>query len=359
MAESAAKPPVVHIATSAGGHIELMVALRTAFDGYRRVWIVQPSLRAEVLAREGEAVIELPDYDRHPLRGHYLSNITKALRLVLRDQPRVVVTSGAGATVPFCVLARLFGARVVFVETMARVTGPSSSGKVLSRLASRVLVQWAEVAEFYPRTTVCRPALLRSVGTGERAGGQGVFVGVGTHIQAFDRLLETVDRAAGKGILPRPIVAQGGPSTYQPRHYELRDWLSPEEVSQAIGAAEYVICHAGSGLMSSALQAGRRPLVLPRRATFDEHFDDHQTQIVAKLADVGLVVPIDGQITEADLAAARQPLRQPDMWGLEPNVAEALRSELESALGTPPETPPAASRRTPRLASTATERRIA
>ena len=337
MADSAPKPPVVHIATSAGGHIELMVALRTAFDGYSRVWIVQPSLRAQVLAREGEKVIELPDYDRHPLRGHYLRNILQALGQVLRDRPRVVVTSGAGATVPFCVLARLFGARVVFVETMARVTGPSSSGKVLSRLASRVLVQWAEVARFYPRTTVCRPALLRSVGTGERAGGEGVFVGVGTHIQPFDRLLETVDRAAGRGILPEPIIAQGGPSKYRPNNYELHAWLSPEQVSHAIGAAEYVVCHAGSGLMSSALQAGRRPLVLPRRATFGEHFDDHQTQIVAKLAEVGLLVPIDEEITEADLAAAREPLRAPDLWGLEPNVADALRAELETALGAPPE----------------------
>src|SRR5215207_2372046 len=335
MSASASQPPVVFIATSAGGHIDLMVALRTAFDGYRRVWVVQPSLRAEVLAREGEEVIVLPDYDRHPLRGHYLGNLARAAGIVLRQRPQVVVTSGAGATVPFCLLARIFGARVVFVETMARVTGPSSSGRVLSRLASRVLVQWSEAARFYPRAVVCRPALLQSVGTAERGPGEGVFVGVGTHIQPFDRLLETVDRAAGNGVLPRPIVAQGGPSKYEPRNYELRAWLAPEEVHEAIAGAEYVICHAGSGLMSGALRAGRRPLVLPRLAAHGEHFDDHQTQIVAKLAALGLVVPIGDEITEADLAAARTPVRAPEEWERAPIVADAVRAQLEAALGRP------------------------
>jgi len=357
MRRNASKPPVVYIATSAGGHIELMVALRAAFEGYRRVWVVQPSLRAQVLMREGEEVVVLPEYDRHPLRGHHLVNIARAARIVLRRRPRIVVTSGAGATVPFCMLARLTGARVVFVETTARVAGPSSSGKVLSRLATRVLVQWAEVARFYPRATVCRPALLRSLG--ERRPGKGVFVGVGEHSQPFDRLLELVDRAAGDGLLPAPIVAQGGPSTYRPSNYELRDWLAPDEVARAIAAAEHVICHAGSGLISSALRAGRRPLVLARRAAHGEHYDDHQLQIVEKLAALGLIVPLRDAITAADLEASRAPLRAPASWELEPDVADAVRAELEAVLGPAPDRSEAVAGASQALASNSTSRRIA
>jgi UDP-N-acetylglucosamine--N-acetylmuramyl-(pentapeptide) pyrophosphoryl-undecaprenol N-acetylglucosamine transferase len=346
-------PPVVHIASSAGGHIELAVAVSAAFADYRRVWVLQPSLRARVLRREGEDVVELPPYDRRSGRrrflGHFLQNVCRAAGIALRQRPRVVVTAGSGATVPFCLFARLVGARVVFVETMARVTGPSASGKVLSRLAARVLVQWPEVAASYPRATVCQPALLRAVGGSELPPGVGAFVGVGTHSQPFDRLLEIVDRAVGDGVLPTPVVVQGGPSTYRPRHYELRDWLSPDEVTQAIRRARYVICHAGSGLLSGALRAGRRPLVLARLERHGEHYDDHQLQIAAKLAGLGLAVPLKEELRPCDLAAARAPLPAARAWALEPHVEDALRAELEAAVGPPQHD----------LASMSPERRIA
>jgi len=98
--------------------------------------------------------------------------------------------------------------------------------------------------------------------------------------------------------------------------------------------AEYVVCHAGSGLISAALRAGRRPLVLPRLARHGEHFDDHQTQIVAKLERLGLVVAISDRITAEHLAAARLPLPE-QAEQTEPTVEVALRAELELLLGRP------------------------
>lgn len=325
--------PTVHLVTSSGGHIDLLYAVRRAYRGYRRVWVVQPSLRAEVLAEEGELVHVLPDYDRHPVRGHFLSNIRQAARIVRQDRPSLIVTSGAGITVPFCLFARLTGARIVFVETMARITGPSASGRVLSRLASSVLVQWPEAMSAYPRATLCQPALLSAFG--ERAGspGRGTFVAVGTHSQQFNRLLEMVDRAVEGGLLPSPVVAQGGVSTYKPRNYELRDWLTPDEVSEAAAAAEYVVCHAGSGLISCALRASRRPMVLPRRAAYHEHFNDHQAQIAEKLDGLELAVMLTGEITEESLRAADAPLADSEPDAATPSVEAALRAELVAELG--------------------------
>jgi UDP-N-acetylglucosamine--N-acetylmuramyl-(pentapeptide) pyrophosphoryl-undecaprenol N-acetylglucosamine transferase len=328
--------PVVFLATSSGGHIDLLYAVRRAFAGYRRVWVVQPSQRGELLAADGEVVHTLPKYDRHPIRGHFLGNIIKAARIVLRERPRLVVTSGAGITVPFCLFTRLTGGKVIFVETMARVTGPSVSGKALSRLASRVLVQWPEALGAYRRARLCHPALLEAVTGDAPARGYGTFVAVGTHSQQFDRLLEMVDRAVARGVLPTPVVAQGGVSRYRPRHYELRDWLTPDEVERAVQNAEHVVSHAGSGLVSCALRAGRRPMVLPRLSGCGEHFDDHQTQIVAKLAELDLVVKLEDDIDEESLEAARRPLPVPEENDGTPSVEEALRAELISELGNPP-----------------------
>jgi UDP-N-acetylglucosamine--N-acetylmuramyl-(pentapeptide) pyrophosphoryl-undecaprenol N-acetylglucosamine transferase len=338
----ASETPVVYLATSSGGHIDLLYAVRGAFEGYRRVWVVQPSQRGDLLASDGEQVHTLPKYDRHPIRGHFLGNILQAARLVVRERPRLVVTSGAGITVPFCLLTRLTGGKIIFVETMARVTGPSASGKALSRLASRVLVQWPEALGAYRRAQLCHPALLEAVTTEASPAGSGTFVAVGTHSQQFDRLLEIVDNAVARGILPTPVVAQGGVSRYQPRHYELRKWLTPDEVEQSVQDAEYVVCHAGSGLVSAALRAGRRPMVLPRLASCGEHFDDHQTQIVEKLADLDLVVKLDDGIGRDSIRAAGKPLPQPQENDGRPSVEEALRAELISELGPPSQPVPLA-----------------
>jgi UDP-N-acetylglucosamine--N-acetylmuramyl-(pentapeptide) pyrophosphoryl-undecaprenol N-acetylglucosamine transferase len=331
--------PSVHLVTSSGGHIDLLRAIRKAFDGYSRLWVVQPSLRAEAIKAEGEAVHVLPPYDRHPIRGHFASNIAQAAKIVLRDRPRVVVTSGAGITVPFCVFARLMGAKIIFVETMARVTGPSASGRVLSRLASRSLVQWPEAVAAYPRARLCRAALLESVPPASHSVGSGTFVTVGTHNQQFNRLLAMVDVAVGAGVLPTPVVAQGGSSTYRPRNYELRDWLSPEEVEAVLEDTQYVVSHGGSGLVSAALRTGHRPLVLPRLAVHHEHFDDHQTQIVGKLDELGLVVRLGEAITEANLRAADAPLEERADSDESSSVEAALREELEKLIGPPERTP--------------------
>jgi UDP-N-acetylglucosamine transferase subunit ALG13 len=239
----------------------------------------------------------------------------------------LVVTTGAGITVPFCLFARLFGARVIFLETMARVTGPSASGRVLSRLARRTLVQWPEVVSVYPRSRLCNPALLDVVPADPPNTGQGTFVAVGTHDQPFDRLLRMVDTAASAGLLPQPILVQAGVSEYRSESFARADWLAPEEMEAEIRRAKFVVVHAGSGLVTTALRHGSRPLVLSRQAAFGEHFDDHQNQLTSKLADLGLVVKLGDEITAADLRDAQQPLRAIDSGNV-PTISEALAAEL-------------------------------
>jgi UDP-N-acetylglucosamine--N-acetylmuramyl-(pentapeptide) pyrophosphoryl-undecaprenol N-acetylglucosamine transferase len=303
-------PPTVHLVASGGGHVELLRAVLPALAGYRRVWVVDEA-RVDRLRSEGERVHALPQYDRNPVRGRYLRNAARALAVVLRERPRIVISTGAGGTVPFCLFARLRGARLIFIETMARVTTPSASGKVLSRLASDSLVQWPEELAVYPRARLCRPALLEGVRGGRPPAGRGTFVAVGTHTQPFDRLLRMVEGALERGRLPQPVLAQVGASAYRPRLAETHVRISAHEVERAIQDSQYVVCHAGSGLMSAALRAGRRPLVLPRLAANGEHFDDHQEELAAKLAGLNLAVRLSDEIGPAELARATAPL--PDL----------------------------------------------
>lgn len=77
-------------------------------------------------------------------------NVWLALRVVPRLRPRVVLTTGAGVAVPFAWVARLLGARVVFVESLTRIDRPSLTYRLLRPAVSRTYVQWPELAEALP-----------------------------------------------------------------------------------------------------------------------------------------------------------------------------------------------------------------
>jgi len=154
------------------------------------------------------------------------------------------------------------------------------------------------------------------------------FVSVGTHRHPFDRLLALVDRAVEEAVLPEPVVAQSGTCGYSPRHYRARRMLSQDEVLDAVERAQYVVCHAGSGIISAALRTGHKPLVLARRRPLAEHVDNHQEQIVRKLSELDLIVTLDGRITEAHLAAASEGARRASELSDGLPVSDVLEREL-------------------------------
>ena len=89
--------------------------------------------------------------DPHTSLVGYLCNVIRALYLVLVTRPRVVLSTGSGIAIPYCLLAKLLGAKLVFIETGARVTTPSRTGKFLYKYADVFYVQWPKLLEHYPR----------------------------------------------------------------------------------------------------------------------------------------------------------------------------------------------------------------
>lgn len=316
----------VCLVSSSGGHLELLIAVREVVESRSRTWVTSRSPRALELHQSGETVRLLPGWDLKTLRPR---GALAGVRMAERLRPDVVVTSGAGMVVPFCVTARALGAQVVFAETMARISTPSVSGRVLSKVAARVFVQWPEMRGVYPGAVVCRPALLEGIRPTPVIEGTGTLVVVGTHNKPFDRLLHAVDEAIRGNVLPRPVLVQSGVSDYRPRSFEPHAWLSALEMTRALERHRYVVCHAGAGIVSSTLRAGRRPVVFPRRAVFDEHVDDHQVDLADTMDSLGLAVHAEHAITAAHLERTSEgPLELPPTMRHAPALVDALRQAM-------------------------------
>ena len=105
-----------------------------------------------------------------------------------------------------------------------------------------------------------------------------IFVTVGSRNYPFDRLLEKLDELYEKGVLKDSMFAQIGTSTYKPRNYEYKDFISQEEFLEKVKEADIVVSHGASGSIMKALNAGKKVIAVTRLAKYGEHFNDHQIQ---------------------------------------------------------------------------------
>ena len=119
-----------------------------------------------------------------------------------------------------------------------------------------------------------------------------IFVSLGTQDKSFVRLLETIDDAIEKGIITEPVVAQIGQTVYTPKHMECFGFIENQKMSDYIEKCSCVVCHGGVGTISNGVAHGKPVIATPRLAKYGEHHNDHQKQIIEKMAEDGCLIPM-------------------------------------------------------------------
>ena len=156
------------VVLGSGGHTAEMLRLITDFDFGRYTPLTLVTAATDTTSR-AKAERELPREALATARwaeiprarevgqsfGSSVPSTLKALfacvRLIWTASPDLVLVNGPGTCVPVAVLARLAGARVVFVESWCRVESLSLTGRIMYWVAHRFVVHWPELARRYPR----------------------------------------------------------------------------------------------------------------------------------------------------------------------------------------------------------------
>lgn len=105
-----------------------------------------------------------------------------------------------------------------------------------------------------------------------------IFICVGSRNYQFNRLFVKIDELCEEGFIKEDVFAQIGVSTYVPKHFEYKDFVTPEEFQQKINEANIVISHGASGSIMKALNAGKNVIAVTRLEKYGEHINDHQIQ---------------------------------------------------------------------------------
>ena len=124
-----------------------------------------------------------------------------------------------------------------------------------------------------------------------------ILVTLGTNEQPFDRLV----RAVAQLEVDEPLLVQHGSSREPHGRGEWVDFMSFDELADAMRRASVVVSHAGVGSIMLARRCGKRPVVVPRRRALGEAVDDHQLHLARRLERLGVVSVVD---ETSELAAA-------------------------------------------------------
>lgn len=153
---------------------------------------------------------------------------------------------------------------------------------------------------------------------------------VGTSTAPFDRLFRAVERLE----VQEPIVAQHGASLVRPNGASWVDFFDFDEFVEHIRRARVVVMHAGVGSVLTALNQGKRPIVVPRLRRYGEAVDDHQLEFGRHASDVGLVTLVEDEAALGDAIAVADGAESPRVEAATLIVAD-IRSYLEAELGPP------------------------
>jgi len=126
-----------------------MLALEPAWRGFECSWVTLPG--ADVTSLLAEERVTLGHSPTNRNLKNLARNAVLAWRLLRRERPEAILSTGAGLAVPFFVAARLLGIRTVYVESVTRTESLSLSGRIVYPLANRFFVQWPAVAERYKK----------------------------------------------------------------------------------------------------------------------------------------------------------------------------------------------------------------
>ena len=145
-------PRRVLLVGSSGGHLAQLISLRPWWQERERHWVTFPTADAlDLLAGEDVTWAHYPTTRNLP---NLVRNLLLAIRLLPRLRPDLVVSTGAGAAVPFFLIARLMRIRTAYIEVFDRMDGLTLTARLCRPFTTLLCAQWEEQRRFMPDSEV-------------------------------------------------------------------------------------------------------------------------------------------------------------------------------------------------------------
>jgi len=135
------------LVASAGGHLSQLLKLAESWSGHDLFYVVTSELVREELQKRGRVYIVQECNRQHPLQ--VMKVLTKCVRIIFRERPQVVISTGAAAGCIECFLGKIIGAKIIWIDSITNVEKLSLSGRMVRYIADMFFVQWPGLTRKY------------------------------------------------------------------------------------------------------------------------------------------------------------------------------------------------------------------
>lgn len=146
--------------SSTGGHLEELMQLKPLFDKYDYYIVTEKTKSNLYLKNKFPNRVSFLVYGSYstfikkityPFKLFY--NTFKSLFIYLKIRPGYIITTGAHTAGPMCLIGKILGSKIIFIETFANSNSKTRTGSIVYKFADLFIVQWESMLELYPDAT--------------------------------------------------------------------------------------------------------------------------------------------------------------------------------------------------------------
>lgn len=138
--------------TSSGGHLTHLIQLKEWWKDKERFWVTFEKEDSKSILKDEKKYWCYFPTNRNI--KNLIKNTFLAVKILLKEKPDLIISTGAAPAIPFFYLGKLLGAKVVYIEVYDRIEKPTITGKVVYPISDLFVLQWEEQKKFYPRGQV-------------------------------------------------------------------------------------------------------------------------------------------------------------------------------------------------------------
>jgi len=139
--------PKICLVCSSRGHLFSMYLLREVWEPYDRIWVTHNTLDVQYFLEGEMRYTAYWPTERHV--PNMIRNFFLAWRILRKERPGMVISTGAGIGVPFIYAAKLLGIKTLYIEAWTRVQALSLTARLVYPVIDHLYVQYPELAEKY------------------------------------------------------------------------------------------------------------------------------------------------------------------------------------------------------------------
>ena len=140
---------------SSGGHFEKLMMLKPLMKKYDSLIVTEKTNYSVSNSEFNTYYLHQVNRREKSFIFRMIGNSLKTLKILISERPDAVISTGALATIPMCLFGKIFGKKIIFIESFAKVNSQTLTGKLVYKFADQFYVQWDEMKKFYPNA-ICK-----------------------------------------------------------------------------------------------------------------------------------------------------------------------------------------------------------